>query len=210
VMLELQNKELINGKLQAEIEKIRSEAMAAGVTPEAPQDPLMPFKVEGEQIKNTAADLTAARQIKLLDQQIEQNEIKKDKLILELRGQAVAMEQGEETHRAQMAQGQVKAAQGVQQIHQGAESHEASMEQGGEAHDAKMSAGNAKAKPEGGESQLAAMLKKIDAKIDDIAADIASPAQIIRGKDGKPASVKKGKRTMQVITGPDGRVSGLQ
>lgn len=54
------------------------------------------------------------------------------------------------------------------------------------------------------------VLGQLKDAIDNIAADMASPAEIVRGPDGKAIGVRKGKRQMAINRGADGRVSGVQ
>jgi hypothetical protein len=46
-------------------------------------------------------------------------------------------------------------------------------------------------------------------KVEDIAEDVNATPQIQRGKDGRIATITKGKRKMTVQRGKDGRVSGI-
>jgi hypothetical protein len=41
-------------------------------------------------------------------------------------------------------------------------------------------------------------------------AEYESPAEIVRGKDGRAEGVKRGERVRKIVRGPDGRAVGLQ
>jgi hypothetical protein len=41
-------------------------------------------------------------------------------------------------------------------------------------------------------------------------AEYESPAEIVRGPDGKAQGVKRGERVRKIVRGPDGRAVGLQ
>ena len=58
--------------------------------------------------------------------------------------------------------------------------------------------------------QVSAALSQIVTAVSQLAEESNSPAEIIRGKDGRAAGVKKGQRVRQVVRGPDGRAVGLQ
>lgn len=55
-----------------------------------------------------------------------------------------------------------------------------------------------------------ARIDQLMSVVSEIAEDIKSPAEIIRGPDGKAAGIRKGKRTMTIQRGPDGRPIGVQ
>jgi hypothetical protein len=52
-------------------------------------------------------------------------------------------------------------------------------------------------------------LDRLESKVDEVAEDQAAPVAVQRGKDGRIASVSKGKRKMNVERGKDGRVQGI-
>ena len=56
-----------------------------------------------------------------------------------------------------------------------------------------------------------------EAKIDQVvqmmsalAEDLSSPAEIVRGPDGKAAGIKRGSKVRQILRGPDGKAIGIQ
>ncbi len=53
-------------------------------------------------------------------------------------------------------------------------------------------------------------MAEVSAKLDGIAAHIEAPAEIVRDRQGKVATINKGQLVMQVARGPDGRAIGLQ
>lgn len=58
--------------------------------------------------------------------------------------------------------------------------------------------------------QLAEAVNAINGAVSQLAEEANSPAEIIRGKDGRAVGVKKGQRVRQVVRGPDGRAVGVQ
>jgi len=59
------------------------------------------------------------------------------------------------------------------------------------------------------ESSSEKMIQEIFQKVHEMAEESSAPTEIGRGPDGKVISIKKGKRTMSVAYGPDGRMSGI-
>jgi hypothetical protein len=51
-------------------------------------------------------------------------------------------------------------------------------------------------------------ISQVDKKVDALAQEMAAPVEIMRGKDGRAAQVKKGSRTINIKRGPDGRAVG--
>lgn len=52
--------------------------------------------------------------------------------------------------------------------------------------------------------------KDLKGVVGEIVDEMAAPAELIRGKDGKPAGIRKGKRTRSISRGADGAISGMQ
>ena len=52
---------------------------------------------------------------------------------------------------------------------------------------------------------LAQTVASVARRLDNVAEDLAAPTEIVRGPDGRPAGVRRGKRTMTIKRGPDGR-----
>lgn len=106
MQLELQNKQLVNAKLEAEINKINSEAGMAG---QQAGDPTMPIKMEAEAQKIASEQQRsfiegdkAQREVRILDQQIEQNDIKTQIMLAELAAKQAGIQQGMEKHQVDM------------------------------------------------------------------------------------------------------------
>jgi chromosome segregation ATPase len=57
--------------------------------------------------------------------------------------------------------------------------------------------------------QIDTKLDRLDAKIDDVAEDAKAPVSVERGKDGRIASVTKGKRRMTIERDAKGRVGAI-
>lgn len=53
------------------------------------------------------------------------------------------------------------------------------------------------------------MVEQVMQMMEALSADLASPAEIIRGADGRAERVRRGSREMRIVRGPDGRASGL-
>jgi len=58
--------------------------------------------------------------------------------------------------------------------------------------------------------QLGEALAQLGQQVAAVSEDMASPAEIIRGKDGRAQGIKRGKRTMTITRGADGRAQGIQ
>lgn len=52
-------------------------------------------------------------------------------------------------------------------------------------------------------------VEQLGATVAEIADDLAAPVEAVRGDDGRIAQVRRGKRTMNVARGPDGRAMGI-
>jgi hypothetical protein len=53
-------------------------------------------------------------------------------------------------------------------------------------------------------------IEEVLATMEALRAEYESPAEIVRGPDGRAAGVKRGERVRKVVRGPDGRAIGLQ
>jgi hypothetical protein len=56
---------------------------------------------------------------------------------------------------------------------------------------------------------VAQQAQVIEARLESVASDIAAPAEIVRGPDGRAMGVRKGGRVRMIERGPDGRAAGL-
>ncbi len=126
VQLDLQAKALENQKTQAEINKINSEAGVAGRQPE---DPTMPVKVLAERQKVAIEGDKAMRELRILDQTIEQNDIKTQILLADLAAKRTGLQQGEEKHSAEMIGKSVDLMRSDAEMVRGDEAHQAKLAQ---------------------------------------------------------------------------------
>lgn len=134
MQLDLENKSLVNEKLKAEINKINSEAGMAG---QQAGDPTMPIKMQAESQKVGIAAEKAGREIRILDQTIEQNDIKTQIMLADLAAKQTGIQQSAEKHDAEMV------GRNVDLMHSDAE-----MARGDETHQAKLAQMKQKPKPE--------------------------------------------------------------
>lgn len=146
MQLDLQNKQLANAKLKAETDAINSE-IGAG----QPGDPLMPIKAQGEAQRVNLEAAKGEQEVILASLKVEEQQLKNQKLRLELAGSEMGIVQGAEKHQAAMQDHEVSLVHGVQK--HGAEmenhgasmqEHDVSMQHGEESHAAKLDSMKAK------------------------------------------------------------------
>lgn len=126
MQLELEGKALANEKLRAEINKINSEAGMAG---QQAGDPTMPVKVMAEQQKVAIQGDKATREMRILDQTIEQNDIKTQLLLADLAAKQTGIQQGAEKHDAEMVGKSVDLMRTDAEMARGDEAHQAKLAQ---------------------------------------------------------------------------------
>lgn len=61
-----------------------------------------------------------------------------------------------------------------------------------------------------GVQEIGERVQAVEAAVSELAQDVAAPIEAVRGADGRIAQVRKGKRTMTVSRGADGKAVGLQ
>jgi hypothetical protein len=153
---ELKKLQLENAKLAAEVDKIRAESAA----PQGdPADPMVPGQLQLQQVENQLAIEKGRREVTLADLKVEEQQLKNEKLRLELRGAGIEQSIEVENHEIDATQ-RVKEGTRADEDHQfgmaerfseqrrSDESHSASMEQGSEAHMARIKQMSQKPKPE--------------------------------------------------------------
>jgi hypothetical protein len=153
--LDLENKALSNQKLAAEVQKIRAESVPQG----EPGDPMVPGQLQLQQTENTLAVEKGQREVILADLKVEEQQLKNEKLRLELRGSNMEQVIEAENHELGKAQTFGEASRADETHRAGMEdrfneqrrtdeSHSASMEQGAETHMARIKQMSQKQKPE--------------------------------------------------------------
>ena len=65
-------------------------------------------------------------------------------------------------------------------------------------------------KPEPADEGVDDTIAEVIANMKALQDEMAAPAELVRGPDGKAAGVKRGDRMRKVVRGPDGRAIGLQ